>query len=347
MDQKHPTLLTRACYGLLALLLLSGLACGLRDRGGNAISSPLSADAVFAQASPAVVQVVTQDRQGRNIGSGSGFLVSNNGLIATSFHVIENASTTDVVLADKTMRPVVEIVALDQEADIAIIKAAGPITAKPLELAGSDLPAVGTKVYAIGNPEGLTHSLSDGLVAAHREIGRSTEIQTTAPISPGSSGGPMLGADGRVIGVTRGLFKEGQNLNFAVPVCHVARLLLRCESERQLTRSPLPRQPAPEPEMAKPASPSRPKGADPVEWIKKNLALGMSEKQVGQVFEDAMVYATPDKGEIYLKDELIPDFNYVERTTRGAHVTRHFPSGSQYRLNLLFVDSHLQDWYGR
>ena len=142
--------------------------------------------------------------------------------------------------------------ALDQEADVAIIKVAGRIAAQPLELAGDELPPVGAKVYAIGSPLGLfANTLSDGLVSAHRERGAipyfprlPTMIQTTAPISHGSSGGPLLRADGKVVGVMTLTFaSEGENLNFAVPASHVARLLLRCEGEGPLTQLPLVREP--------------------------------------------------------------------------------------------------------
>jgi S1-C subfamily serine protease/ribosomal protein L37AE/L43A len=205
---------------------------------------PLSAEAIFAQAAPAVVQVRTQNRQGRPLANGSGFLVSSIGLIATNYHVIKDAHAAQVVFADKTNVPVLGVAALDREADVAILKVAGPFSARPLELAESRLPAVGTKVYAIGNPEGLTQSLSDGLVSGHREHGPITEIQTTAPISPGSSGGPLLGPHGKVVGVTTAFRKVGQNLNFAVPASHVQRLRLRCEAEGKVARLPLLAEPA-------------------------------------------------------------------------------------------------------
>jgi len=201
-----------------------------------------SPDAIFLRVSPAVVQVVIQDREGATLGTGSGFLISSKGLIATNYHVIEKAHSAHVVLADKTELSVLGVAALDEEADIAIIKVVGQISAPPLELAGNDLPPVGAKVYAIGNPLGLANTLSDGLVSGHRGDEKITLIQTTAPISPGSSGGPLLSADGKVVGVTTLFGKVGQNLNFAVPASHVARLLLRCEGEGQLTQFPLVRQ---------------------------------------------------------------------------------------------------------
>jgi S1-C subfamily serine protease len=206
----------------------------------------LSADEIYARVSPAVFQVVIRDEHDREIGSGSGFLVSTKGLIATNFHVVEEAHSARVILADKTELPVIGVAAFDEHSDIAIIKVAGQLSAQPLELAGNDLPPIGTKVFAIGNPRGLARTLSDGLVSGHQEIPiRSIKlIQTTAPISPGSSGGPLLGANGKVVGVTAGSRIDGQNLNFAVPAAQVARLLLRCDGETQLTRLPLVREPS-------------------------------------------------------------------------------------------------------
>ena len=211
-----------------------------RNSGSTGVTTlgvPLQPDAIFAQASPAVVQVVIQDLQGGVIGTGSGFLVGT-GLIATNYHVIKNAHAAHIILADKTRLSVAGAAAMDEEADIAIIKVrwrTGQSSTQALELAGDELPLIGKKVYAIGNPLGLANTLSDGLVSGHREIDRLTLLQTTAPLNPGSSGGPLLGADGRVVGVTTSGFKGGQNLNFAVPVSHVTRLLVRSDIESKLT----------------------------------------------------------------------------------------------------------------
>src|SRR5207244_1085860 len=134
------------------------------------------------------------------------------------------------------------VAAHDREADIAILSVPYPFTAQPLEMATGEI-AVGTKVFAIGSPRGLTNTLSDGVVSAHREIDEAKPrmIQTTSPISPGSSGGPLLGPDGKVVGVTTLSRPDGQNLNFAVPVSYVEKLVDRSRSAGgQLTQLPLP-----------------------------------------------------------------------------------------------------------
>src|SRR5262249_7571785 len=150
------------------------------------------------------------------------------------------AHSAEVVLSDETKLRVAGVAALDEDADLAILKVTHGISAEPLSLAAGDLPPVGSRVYAIGTPGGkFVNTLSDGLVSAHRPAGRipvfpklPTMIQMTAPISHGSSGGPLLGPDGRVVGVTTLAFTNyprpqdiNQNLNFAVPASHVAQLL--------------------------------------------------------------------------------------------------------------------------
>jgi S1-C subfamily serine protease len=197
----------------------------------------LSADEIYARKSPSVVQVVARDEHDRVIKRGSGFLVSTKGLIATNHHVVEGAHTACVILVDEAELPVMGVAAFDEDADIAIIKVANGLTVRPLELSSGNLPAVGVKVYAIGNPLGLANSFSDGLVSGHREIDHVTWIQTTTPISPGSSGGPLLCTDGQVVGVTTFKFRDGENLNFAVSSTHVAKMLLRCE-DGKLTQLP-------------------------------------------------------------------------------------------------------------
>ena len=169
----------------------------------------LSPDEIFTQASPAVVKIVMQDADGIRIGQGSGFLVDERGLVATNYHVVQKVHSAYVVLPDDTNVAVLGVTALDKAVDIAIVRLAHGIEARPLELAPFELLPIGTKVYAIGNPLGLSNTLSDGIVSGFRKLARFPVIQTTAPISPGSSGGPLLRADGKVAGVTTFVFKEG------------------------------------------------------------------------------------------------------------------------------------------
>jgi uncharacterized protein (TIGR03067 family) len=186
------------------------------------------AEVIFAEASVAVARVETYDQNSQGIALGTGFLVSADGLIATNYHVIRDAHHVRVTLRDGTNRRVEKIaaiVATRPMTDLALLKIPGG-QFPYLRLAGDPLPPIGSKVYAIGNPQGLTNSLSDGLVSGLRELpdGR-TFIQTTAAISHGSSGGPLLAKNGLVIGVTTGTRPGGQNLNLAVPISRLKEMI--------------------------------------------------------------------------------------------------------------------------
>ena len=179
---------------------------------------------VFARCSPAVVRVYAFDAQGQR-GQGSGFVLSTDGLIVTNNHVIDGKCTYQIAFGDDRLIPVERIVAIDRSADLALLK----VDAKGipmLKLFPGAMPAIGTRVYAIGSPRELSNTLSEGLVSGLRhETPGVTHIQTTAPISPGSSGGPLLDENGRVIGVTSAFRADGQNLNFAIGTGRVSELL--------------------------------------------------------------------------------------------------------------------------
>jgi tetratricopeptide (TPR) repeat protein len=117
------------------------------------------------------------------MGQGSGFLVSEDGLVATNHHVIQNAYFAHVCFPDGSKYPVEGVAASQSSSDLALLKIRGEKFPK-LSLGEDALPAVGTKVYAIGNPQGLTNSLSDGLVSGQRQLDDNlTYIQTTPALS--------------------------------------------------------------------------------------------------------------------------------------------------------------------
>ena len=170
------------------------------------------------------VVLTMQDSKGRPLKLATGFLVSK-GVIATNFHVIEGAQQGYVSLVgDSRTYRVSGTVAVDREQDLALL-AADEIDAPSLQLDASAPIDVGETVYVIGNPEGLEGTFSQGIVSSVRQGKDSELIQFTAPISHGSSGGPVLNRKGRVIGLAMGTLKEGQNLNFAIPAARVAELL--------------------------------------------------------------------------------------------------------------------------
>ncbi len=244
-----------------------------------------------------MVQVVVQDAEGRRAGSGTGFLVSKNGLIATNYHVIENAHSAFIILADETRLAVSGVAARDEKADIAILSVPYKVVSEPIELSTIEAP-IGSKVYAIGNPLGLSNSLSDGIVSGYRESEGIRVIQTTAPISPGSSGGPLLSADGRVIGVTTFVFKGGQNLNFAVTNFHLKQQILKSNDRIEDAHFPLRNSSfAHEPRSNESTSPKRDSNeidvtldnpsslisTEPKSIVVKGIRLGMTRQEVAKV----------------------------------------------------------------
>lgn len=170
--------------------------------------------------------IVTSDASGQPLALGSGFAVGD-GVIATNMHVIEGASAARLkVIGRPQTYTVGGVLGTDNAADLAVLKVAG-LEAPPLHLGDSKQAAVGDQVFAVGNPEGLEGTFSAGIISGIRSIGANRLLQITAPISPGSSGGPVIDSTGKVLGIAVATFKEGQNLNFAVPVSYLRALLGR------------------------------------------------------------------------------------------------------------------------
>lgn len=198
--------------------------------------TPLTAQSLFARSAPAVVRVTVRDAELREIGLGSGFFIKPDGTLITNCHVIAGAKFAAVLLPTGATLFVDGVLASDEDNDLAVLKVNG--TDLPyLSLADpGEIPGVGARVYAIGNPQGLTNTLSEGLVSGVRKnpLGEVIAVQTSAAISPGSSGGPLLDSNGRVVGVTTASLGEGQNLNFAVPCSSVRSVLAKIATNKRL-----------------------------------------------------------------------------------------------------------------
>ena len=204
-------------------------------RGGSSASAkPLPPDVLYARTSPAVVRVNVHGAAMKPMGHGTGFFVSPDGLLITNYHVIDGANYATVERADGVVLRVEGIVAMDEASDLVLVKATPAGDVLPTLPLGPDTPPhVGTKVYAIGHPHGLKNVLSEGLVSSLGDPARGHDfIQTTAAISPGSSGGPLMTADGVVVGVTTATVRDAQNLNFAMPASRVRALLEQPRDEK-------------------------------------------------------------------------------------------------------------------
>jgi hypothetical protein len=172
-----------------------------------------------------VVSVLVEGVSGEPDVQGSGFFVDSQGTLITNHHVIKNAASASVRTSDGAYYLVKGVLADDAEHDLAVLKVEGR-NFKPLPLGDSTKVRLGDRVIAIGSPLGLESTVSDGIVSGLREDGDSEVIQTTAPISHGSSGGVLLNSRGEVIGVTTFFSREGQNINFAIPSNNIRPLLM-------------------------------------------------------------------------------------------------------------------------
>ncbi len=188
---------------------------------------PLPAREIAHRAFKSVVMLQMLDENDEEVAIGTGFIVEG-GWVATNAHVLRGANHATLWPIDsrKSIRLPLEGI-VSQVTDLALIRL--PDSAPPelltLPLAADKLPVVGDTVFAVGNPQGFEGTFSDGKVSGLRRDGNETYIQITAPISPGSSGGPLLDEQGQVVGIVTATWTGGQNLNFAVPVSALRELM--------------------------------------------------------------------------------------------------------------------------
>ena len=178
------------------------------------------ASRVYEQASKSVFLIVIRSPAGEPIARGTGFLIADNKIV-TNQHVVREGNPFLDLGAIKLPLKVEKV---DSVNDLAILTVDGELSLPPLELATSE-PVPGTSIFAIGNPAGLERSISTGVIAGIRQMSGRELIQISAPISPGSSGGPILNSQSQVVAVAVGILEAGQNLNFAVPVKFVQALV--------------------------------------------------------------------------------------------------------------------------
>ncbi|MEI9941524.1 MAG: trypsin-like peptidase domain-containing protein [Pseudomonadota bacterium] len=192
---------------------------GQVTQASNARPLTQSPAEIAARSTPAIVTVRTGD------GLGTGFVVRKDGWVATNFHVVRGATAVTVVFSDHREFPVVEIMNANRLHDLVILR----IDARDLPvlpLGDSDQVRAGDSVLAIGHPLGLEDTVSNGLISAVRDVHAGLRVlQISAPIAPGSSGGPLFNDRGEVIGVATAISTSGQNLNFGLPSKYVTDLV--------------------------------------------------------------------------------------------------------------------------
>ena len=194
--------------------------------GDDAKTQPtkaMTAEQLFAKSSPGVVRVITYGENGKAKCFGSGVFISAKGLVVTNYHVVEGGTSFSVVLSSNASFRVSKVMAADPKADLALLDTKAD--AVPFLRLTDRAPAVGAKVYAIGNPRGLKNTLSEGIVSGFRKSNGVRMLQTTAAIGPGSSGGPLLSDTGEIVGITTFTITKSQNLNFAIPHSRISELI--------------------------------------------------------------------------------------------------------------------------
>jgi S1-C subfamily serine protease len=206
------------------------------EKNTIAVLERASASAVFVTQSRVVIDHFAGRALEVPAGSGSGFVWDSDGHVVTNFHVVGNAQKVSVTLNDQRSFPA-RVVGIEPRKDIAVLKIDAPAgTLSPLLLPEPDAKlAVGQKVIAIGNPFGLDHTVTSGIISA---LGREVDgaggvtirdiIQTDAAINPGNSGGPLLDSSGRLIGMNTMIYSRSgawAGIGFAVPVQTIRRIV--------------------------------------------------------------------------------------------------------------------------
>ena len=201
----------------LLFLLLTPMIAGLAQ------TVPFSTVEIAKKAGPAVV-LIKGTGDGRDT-VGSGFIVSPDGKIATSLHVIQGLKSAGVQLANGDVFDSLLVLGFDERRDLAVVQV--PAFDLPIvELGNSNEVQPGESVVLIGSPRALKGSVSTGVVSGIRDLPEGFKIiQTDAAANPGSSGGPLLNSQGQVVGVLGFKLKGSENLNFAVPVNYLRGML--------------------------------------------------------------------------------------------------------------------------
>ena len=239
----------------LALLLLALLAVMPQS------ALALTPSQVYEQVKDSIVVVKAYDQKGRQVGLGSGVMLPSGDVI-TNYHVVKTGVRYTAGRGAKATPATLK--SGDPDKDLCLLTVPG-LTAKPARLGKAARLKVGEPVYAVGAPQGLELSLSEGIVSQLRG-GPPPLIQTTVAISQGSSGGGLFNAEGELVGITTFYLKEGQSLNFALPVEWIGEVARGKIRQRQIGEAPS----APAP------------GARPQEdWINRAAELEKTQNRQG------------------------------------------------------------------
>jgi len=194
-----------------------------------------TASQVFEAVSPSIVIILTLDTNGDTKGFGSG-VVLEEGVVATNYHVIREAWKIQVIHQGNEYPATLQ--KFDWDRDVCTLSVSG-FKAPTVVIGDTNQLKIGAQVYAIGAPQGLDLTLTEGIVSSLRKVKGGHYIQTTAAISPGSSGGGLFDEQGRLLGLTSFYIAESQSLNFAVPIEWIEDLPKQHIAETKETESSL------------------------------------------------------------------------------------------------------------
>lgn len=213
-----------------AVRAVSGGTCAVTVKTKNAVIEKsfviiLTVDSKMktsdiAKLSSGVVYIEVSNKNGEVFATGSGFIISPDGKIITNYHVIDGAYFAYVVMEGGTRYSVDGVLSYSREMDIAVLKLEGASNLPVARLGDSSSLETGDEIVAIGSPIGYKNTVSAGIISGFREseLREGTDVQITAPISSGSSGGALFDMFGSVVGITYAVSTDGQNINFAIPI---------------------------------------------------------------------------------------------------------------------------------
>jgi tetratricopeptide (TPR) repeat protein len=297
-----------------ALILIVGLflSCQIGIAQGTAGYAELVEDVM-----PSIVLIHTFDAAGKGLKRGTGFCVAP-GLFITNLHVIEGANRISIRTSDGRSY-FVTLDSSNKDADVALLKAGIDIAVRPLRFAPT-IPKVGERILVVGNPLGLTGTVSDGIVSAVRGTNEEL-IQITAPISQGSSGSPVINLRGDVIGVATMNLEGGQNLNFAVSSGYIQSLWPNKFTVARISTSP--------------TSPKRPRSA---RWRLLNDENTTYDKQtlskVGDIISVWISYSEEDGA----NEKVLSEINCSARLIRRIQSASYDNKGKLNRSSNISED---------
>ena len=193
---------------------------GKPDASSAAATGGRSAEDVFAKVSASVVRINVANAEGDITSTGSGVVIGS-GTVITNCHVALRGESIEVKVGGASYSASVDVA--DEERDLCRLSVSG-LSAPSVSIGSIESVRVGQRVYAIGAPQGLDLTISDGIVSALREMQGGKVIQTSAPVSPGSSGGGLFDTSGKLVGIVTFQTRTGQNLNFALPADWVSEI---------------------------------------------------------------------------------------------------------------------------